>query len=129
MSASDSWAMCPTLGVRDVRAAVDHFERYFGFEVVNVFEPSRDEGVVYGIVRRSGAEVHLQIRRRPLWAAAREGIESDVYVRVSDVDRLHEELLGRGAEVLRAPQDEPYGMRDFTASGPEGLRLTFGAPL
>ena len=66
---------------------------------------------------------------RPLWTAPREGIESDVYVRVPDADRLHEEFVKRGAEVLRAPLDEPYGMRDFTAAGPEGHRLTSGAPL
>jgi uncharacterized glyoxalase superfamily protein PhnB len=130
MRGVDRWDMCPVLGVRDVRSAVEHFAKLFGFEVMSVFDGVlADEGAVYGIVRRGGAEIHLQIRRRPLWSAPRESIEGDVYVRIDDADALHAELESRGAEIVRPLRDEPYGQRDFTAAGPEGLRLTFGSAL
>jgi predicted enzyme related to lactoylglutathione lyase len=122
------WKNCPVLGVRDVQAAADFFEKRLGFTVGSVFGPDPAEGAVYAIVERGGAQIHLQIRRRPL-DAPRESIESDLYMHVPDVDRLHEELLGRGAQILRPPLEEPYGMRDFVAAGPEGLRLVFGSPL
>jgi uncharacterized glyoxalase superfamily protein PhnB len=130
MASEEAWAMCPMLGVRDVRAAVEYFAKRLGFEVGSVFDGVvSDEGAVYGIVRRGGAELHLQIRRRPIWAGTRERIEGDVYVRVPDAERLYEDLVGRGAEILRPPQNAPYGMKDFTVAGPEGHRLTFGAPI
>lgn len=130
MAEDEHWMLCPTLGVRDVRAAAAYFEQRLGFEIESVFERVvPDEGAVYGIVRRGGAELHLQIRRRALWTAPRESIEQDVYVRVADAERLQDELRGRGAEILRSLRDEPYGMRDFAVAGPEGHRLVFGSPL
>jgi uncharacterized glyoxalase superfamily protein PhnB len=125
-----SWVMCPVLGVRNVRGAVEHFADRLGFEVRGVFEGVvPDEGAVYGIVERGGAEIHLQIRRHPLWTGQRESIEGDVYVRVDDATRLHAELVRRGATILRPPGDQTCGQRDFVVEGPEGLRLSFGSPL
>ncbi len=130
MSKTEAWEMCPTLGVRDVRTAVDHFVKRLGFEALNVIEGvAPGEGAVYAILARGGAELHLQIRRRPIWSGERESIEGDVYVRVPDVDAVHEELVSRGANILRPPEDEPYGMRDFVVEGPEGHRLGIGSPL
>ena len=119
----ESWKMCPVLGVRDVGAASDAFENRLGFSVATELEG------VYAIARRGGAEIHLQIRRRLLWTGPREGIENDVYIRVDDVDAVHADLVRRGAEILRAPADQEYGMRDFIVAAPEGYRLSFGAPL
>ena len=128
--AEEVWQSCPVLGVRDVRGAVAHLVERFGFQELSVYDGvAADEGAVYGIVSRNGVEVHLQIRRRPLRGGDRESIEADVYFRVADADAMHSELVERGAEIFRALQDEPYGMRDFTAHGPEEYRFTFGSPL
>lgn len=129
MSSEQIQKTCPVIGVHDVRAAVRHLVERFGFTERSVFEPVLDEGAVYGIVERDGAELHVQIRRRPLRGGPREGIEGDVYFRIRDADAMHDELVGRGVTIHRGLQDEQYGMRDFTAEGPEGYRFTFGAPL
>lgn len=131
MISSQSIQMCPILGVRDVRKAVGLFCDVFGFTISNVLDGvDLDEGAaVYGIVERDGAEIHLQIRRRDIWTGERAPIENDVYVRVTDADALYEEFIKRGAKILRAPMDEPYGMRDFIVAGPEHHRLAFGSPL
>jgi uncharacterized glyoxalase superfamily protein PhnB len=50
----------------------------------------------------------------------------DLYVYVDDVDALHEELVERGAEILHAPVDTEYGMRDFRVRDPHGYILAFG---
>lgn len=128
--ANERWQTCPVLGLRDVRSALDVFTGQLGFRIVGAFEGAeRGEGMIYAILERSGAEIHLQIRRRPLWTDARESIERDVYLRVDDADALHEELAGRGVEIFEPPADRPYGMRDFSAAAPEGYRLSFGSPL
>lgn len=127
---TQSIRMCPILGVRDVRAAVALFSDALGFTVRDVLDDGGStEGAVYGIVERDGAEIHLQIRRRNIWSGERAPIENDVYVRVANVDSLYEEFSARGAKIVRAPMDEPYGMRDFVVAGPEHYRLVFGSPL
>jgi len=81
------------------------------------------------VVRRSGVEIHLQIRRREVFAGAREGIESDTYVFVDDVEALFREFEAKGAAIRRAPENQPYGLRDFVVEDPEGHRVVFGTAL
>ena len=113
------------LGVPDVRKAVDYFCAMLGFECG---PNGGDEGAVYGIVRRGGVAIHLQIRRRPL-IEARQSHEGDAYVFVDDVEALYAEYQRKGVKIHRALQDEEYGLRDFTIETPEGLRVAFGTPL
>ena len=54
------------------------------------------------MVHREGVTVHLQIRRRDLFAGPREGIECDVYVHVTDADALYAEYVGRNVRI-RSP--------------------------
>ncbi len=51
--------------------------------------------------------------------------EDSVMVRVSDVDRHHEEAVLRGARVVAPPADYPYGERQYTAEDPAGRHWTF----
>lgn len=120
----------PILGCRDVQAAADWFATELGFDCPGgVLRPPGEGAAVYAIVFREGAGVHLQIRRRPVFLSERPSFEGDGYVFVGDADALHTEFAARGVAVLREPQDEPYGLRDFTIATPQGHRLAFGAPL
>ena len=42
-----------------------------------------------------------------------------------DVDALHRELTERGARVLSAPADKPWGWREMAVATPEGHRMMF----
>lgn len=48
------------------------------------------------------------------------------YLLVDDADRLFAEWKGRGVEPLHEPADEPWGMREFTISTPDGHRIRVG---
>ena len=48
------------------------------------------------------------------------------YLEVDDVDALHEEFVQRGALILSAPADRPYGMREFVVATPDGHRFVVG---
>jgi hypothetical protein len=39
---------------------------------------------------------------------------------------VHAELAGRGANVIKPPQNYDYGMRDFDVVDLDGNHLTFG---
>ena len=131
MSEVASWRIAPTLGVRDVKKAVEYYVGVLGFECPGgIFEGGAPgEGGVYAIVRRADIEIHLQIRRREVFAAKRESIEGDAYLFVPDVDAIFEEFKAKAVVIHRPPEDAPYGLRDFVIEDPEGHRLTFGTPL
>ena len=51
------------------------------------------------------------------------------YLEVSDVDALHAEVTGRGVEIVKPLQDEPWGMREFGIRTIDGHRMMFGGPI
>ena len=51
------------------------------------------------------------------------------YLLVEGVDRLHEEVVARGAEVTSRPATEPWGLREFGIRTPDGHRIRFGEPV
>ncbi len=48
-----------------------------------------------------------------------------VMVKVEDVDAHHEHARKRGARILSAPTDYPYGERQYSAEDPAGHHWTF----
>ena len=48
-----------------------------------------------------------------------------VMVKVEDVDSHHRHALQRGAQILSAPADYPYGERQYSAADPAGHHWTF----
>ena len=123
--ADSTWVAAPVLGCRDVEAAMSWYVEILGFECPGGLFTPPDHEPVYAIVFREGAGIHLQIRRRPVFLAERQAHEGDAYIFVDDPDALHEEFAAKGVTVIRPPQDEPYGLRDFTIETPIGHRLTF----
>src|SRR4051812_1635837 len=51
------------------------------------------------------------------------------YLTVDGVDELHERALEAGAEVLKAPTDEPWGRREMAIRSPDGHRFMLGQHL
>jgi uncharacterized glyoxalase superfamily protein PhnB len=76
---------------------------------------------------RSGA-VLFMLGRCPDEAPASEiGDHSYVaYLRVEDVDAFYASALAAGADVLKAPTDEPWGMRELALRSPDGHRFMLG---
>jgi len=51
-----------------------------------------------------------------------------VYLTVEGLDDLHRDLATKGVQVLSAPRDQPWEMREFGIRTPEGHRIMFGQP-
>jgi len=45
------------------------------------------------------------------------------------LDQLHQELSARGAQVIAEPENEPWGLREFSLRTPDGHRIRFGEPI
>ncbi|MEU5983323.1 VOC family protein [Streptomyces sp. NPDC047434] len=49
--------------------------------------------------------------------------ELRLWFQVADVRAVHEELRGRGVEVLREPVTEPWGLVEMWIADPDGVRI------
>jgi catechol 2,3-dioxygenase-like lactoylglutathione lyase family enzyme len=49
-----------------------------------------------------------------------------VYLMVEGLDQLHQELSARGAPVISEPENQPWGVREFSIRTPDGHRIRFG---
>jgi uncharacterized glyoxalase superfamily protein PhnB len=78
---------------------------------------------------RAGAVIFMLGRCPDVPPASELGDHSYVaYLNVDDVDAFHARALAAGAEVLKAPKDESWGMRELGLRSPDGHRFMFGQP-
>ena len=104
--------------VTDVPKSMAYYRDALGFAVT--FEYGAP--LYYACLCRDDVELHLIDARH----TERRPGHGGLCVFVTDVDKLYAELVGRGATLVNAPEDRPYGMRDFDARDPDGNHLSFG---
>ena len=101
--------------VPDVAAAADFYTKKLGFQLGFTFgEPPTIAGVTLGDV-----QIFLE-RGTPCPTGC------SVYFVVGDADELHEFHRAGGVEIVVAPGDRPYDLRDYTARDLNGYHLSFG---
>lgn len=114
----------PILPSRSVPATVAFYQR-LGFEGgAHAFDPG------YAILRRGTLELHFFAHPALVPAESCAGC----YLRVQDVDALYrafsaQPLPGQGILRLEAPEDKPWGLRDFALVDPDGNLLRVGQVL
>jgi len=104
--------------VQDVLRSVEHYRDVLGFHTGFTY----GEPTFYAGVERDDLVIHLQAASE----TKRQPGHGAVYVFVTDVDALYQELQSRGARTLNEPKDYPYGMRDFNINDIDGNQLCFG---
>jgi catechol 2,3-dioxygenase-like lactoylglutathione lyase family enzyme len=104
--------------VRDMTKSVPYYRDVLGFTLT--FEYGSP--TFYVCLCRDEVALHLLAEQKTRRLAGNGGI--CVFVR--DVDAVHAELAGRGARIVKPPQDYDYGMRDFDVVDPDGNQLVFG---
>jgi uncharacterized glyoxalase superfamily protein PhnB len=104
--------------VQDVLRSVEHYCDILGFHTQFTY----GEPTFYAGVERDDLVIHLQAASE----TKRQMGQGAVYVFVTDVDALYQELQSRGARTLNEPKDYPYGMRDFNINDIDGNQLCFG---
>lgn len=107
--------LTPILNVSNFRASMNYYTKKLGFK--KVWEWGRPAD--FGCVVRDGITVffcHSGQGKPGMW----------LYVTVRDVDALHRELRKRGAKIVCAPTDRPWGMRECLVEDPDGHTIRFG---
>ncbi len=105
----------PELPLDDVPAGVRYYRDVLGFSVNH----AQDD---IAVMDRGRARILLVKRDRP------EHAFGSCYVYVRDADKLHAELVAKGALVQAEPVSRPWGLREFPVLDPEGNRIMFGQP-
>jgi uncharacterized glyoxalase superfamily protein PhnB len=108
----------PVFPVDDATKTANYYRDVLGFEIrFLVGDPP-----FYAAVQREGVRIHLSERED-----TRRRIEpSIVYIFVSEIDELYEELRGKGVQMFSPPEDQAYGVREFEMSDINGHFLVFG---
>jgi uncharacterized glyoxalase superfamily protein PhnB len=112
------------LAVRNLTTSTQFYMNVMGFQ-----RDFSDESGAWSFLSRDSFKVMLGEcpDDRP---AGELGSHSYVaYVTVEGIDRLHQEIAGRGAQVISEPTTEPWGMREFGVQTPDGHRIRFGEPV
>jgi catechol 2,3-dioxygenase-like lactoylglutathione lyase family enzyme len=105
----------PSLRVRDIARAIEFYTSRLGFKLGFTWgEPVGFAGVTLGQV-----QIFLQ-------QGDPGTVPGQVYFVVDDADALHAYQAAQGVEVLRAPADQAYELRDYTVADRDGNELTFG---
>ncbi len=113
----------PYFPVPDVEAALNHYERVFGFQTEYV------AGKQFGIVRRDG--FGIMFRRVPdakkIVPNEPQGGTWDAFFWVSDVQSLYDELHANGADMVYGPiLQAEYAMMEIAVRDSNGYVLGFG---
>lgn len=109
----------PMIHVPDVRAAVEWYEG-LGFTVDRTHE--EDGEMSWALLSFGNSELMFNEGGRPSTAHRRE---VDLYVYMDDVDDLYRRLKDR-VEVVEAPHDVIYGMRELIIRDLNRFWMTFG---
>lgn len=115
----------------DLAAAHRHLVDVFGL-VPGPLHRDDDGTVVHAEVRTADGIVMLH-RVAPEWRLASPATVGAatgmLVVTVQDVDAHHAAVVARGGTVTYPPTDQPYGVREYGALGPEGEPWSFWSPL
>ncbi len=111
--------VAPVLHVEDVAAAAEYYRDKLGFEIRFLM----GEPPLYATTARGDAAIHFSKSEQTVGHASTVG---DIYLFVSDVDGLYQELTARDVKVVADLETFPYGMREFSIEDLNGYRLCFG---
>jgi catechol 2,3-dioxygenase-like lactoylglutathione lyase family enzyme len=111
--------------VGDLGAAFDYYTQKLGFEG-HKWERNPQH---YAYVERGDTYVHLAcfggVEPRPNSEVVPPDM-FDLYIYVEDVEAMHAEFVERGADILNAPVDTEYGLREIRVRDADGYVLAFG---
>ena len=113
----------------DLEAAQEYLVRVFGLTGGQVERDSRGV-VVHGEVRAGDQLIWLHPAGSGYRSPRQLGAASSMTViNVDDVDAHHARSVAAGAEIIEAPVDQVYGVREYGARDPEGQLWYFHSPL
>jgi uncharacterized glyoxalase superfamily protein PhnB len=120
----------PVIACSDIAAEHDFLVSVLGFASAGL-ECAPSGEVVHGEVRAAGRRIWLHLTSEMAGLATPAslgGAGGGMVVHVDDVDAHYARAKAAGAEILREPEDEPYGQREYGLRDPDGHSWWFATP-
>lgn len=114
-----------TFQARDARALID-FLTAVGFEPTAVYADDGDPSIVQHaqLDWPEGGGVMCGSHKTEGWS--RPPGTAGFYVVTADPRAVHARAVDAGAEIIREPEETPYGSVEFSLRDPEGNQWSFG---
>jgi len=120
--------MQPVLAVPDVTETVAFYRDQLGFHVDFVEGDPPVHARVCADPTYASATVHIRFEPLQPGAAANSSLYLWLHVG-TDLDRLFGMYEARGVEIVEAPSDRPWGLRQFFIEDCNGYVITFCAEI
>ena len=125
MTAAKFKRVAPQIVVPDVVTTAEWYRDKLGFTVLGYFA----DPPVYAMVERDDVEIHFgkadEGAQVQVNETLRKGLGNDLYIWVSDIDVLYQELLGRGVDVVEGPVKRIYESTEVVIRDCNGFQLVF----
>jgi catechol 2,3-dioxygenase-like lactoylglutathione lyase family enzyme len=115
-------SLAPQLVVEDVVKTAEYYRDILGFTLLGYWM----DPPVYSIVQRDGVEIHFGKAKKS--GVSNSTIRSgafDLYIWVSDIDAVFEELKAAGAKIIEGPVKRIYDSTELTVEDCNGYSLVF----
>jgi uncharacterized glyoxalase superfamily protein PhnB len=113
----------PGFTANDLEKSLAWYRDIVGFVVEERWE---QEGKLTGVSLRAG-NVTFMVGQDD-WKKGRDRKKGEGFriycTTVQDVDALAEKIQARGGTLDQEPRDQPWGMRDFALTDPDGFKIT-----
>jgi uncharacterized glyoxalase superfamily protein PhnB len=115
----------PTLAVRDMKKTIEFYRDSLGFKLGICFPDASNPE--YADLSKDGMSLmFLPAESMGIGKKDKLGTGVNIYMQIDgDIDDYHQELQGKGINIVVDIKDEPYGTRDFTITDIDGYLLTF----
>lgn len=122
MKKAELKSIAPQLVASDVVATAEYYRDVLGFKILGYFA----EPPVYSMVARDGVEIHFGKAESAGTSNTKVRSGSfDVYIWVSDIEAMFEELSTSGADILEGPVKRVYESTEIVVRDCNGFVLTF----
>lgn len=106
----------PVIGVADACRALEFYVERLGFQK----QYAVGDPATYAVVSRDGQIIHFRNSDEP---SSKNDL--GLYIWVDGLDSFYEECLQKGVAITEPPTTQSYGMREFSLSDVNGIRVTF----
>ncbi|HVO50749.1 MAG TPA: VOC family protein [Thermoanaerobaculia bacterium] len=120
--------VAPGFTANDLDKSLAFYRDVLGFAVEERWEK---DGKLAGVQLRAGKAVFML--GQDDWQKGRDRKKGEgfrIYLETAqDVDAVARRIEAAGGVLDQQPKDEPWGIRDFSLTDPDGFKLTIGKPL
>ncbi|MDN5215058.1 VOC family protein [Fulvivirgaceae bacterium BMA12] len=115
----------PVVGTDDIQKSISYYTKVLGFLPDFQF----GDPVVYAGVKSGEAEIYFAYDPDLVKAIQKEVFSPEIFIWITEADKLYQEHTNKGAEIIDAISDRPWGARQYVVKEINGYHLKFAQPL